>query len=550
MLRSLHLLILLIAISLKAQNPIAIPPLIEADTFQLNVGAYTHQFYPGVNTATFGVDVPYLGPTLLFHKGDTARLRVNNQLNEVTNMHWHGMKVPGVMDGGPHREVLPGEHWDVKFNVENPAGTFWYHPHTHMQTGTQATKGIAGFIIVQDDVEGALELPRTYGVDDFPVVIQDRRFDANGQFLIGPFGDSILVNGTPHPYLEVPAQTVRLRVLNGSNARIYELGFENGESFNIIAGDAGLLPAPVEKTRQRLSNGERIEMLLDLTGMEGDSLLLMSFSSELTSSMPGAYNPILESSILNGADFPVLRLRVVAPTPDPVMTIPAQLVPSAIYDETASVRHRFKILNGTGMAGMGMFMIDGLMYDINLINDTMQVGTVETWTIMNASNLAHPMHIHGVSFYMLERNMQPPPLEEQGPKDVVLIGSGEQVQLIMKFDHASNGWPFMYHCHNLMHEDNMMMLQYIVVDGNTSVPANRTSIIGIYPSPANSTLQWKSPFQVQRIRVHDIRGAQILDITVNAMEQGHIDVSALAPGLYSLEMIGLQERAVGRIVKE
>src|SRR5687768_14393507 len=115
--RSLHLLTLLIAISLKAQNPIAIPPLIEADTFQLDVGSYTHQFYPGVNTATFGVGVPYLGPTLLFHKGDTARLRVNNQLNEVTNMHWHGMKVPGVMDGGPHREILPGEHWDVKYKV-------------------------------------------------------------------------------------------------------------------------------------------------------------------------------------------------------------------------------------------------------------------------------------------------------------------------------------------------------------------------------------------------------------------------------------------------
>lgn len=538
-------------ISLNAQNPIAIPPLVDADTFQLDVGSHTHQFYPGVNTATFGVGVPYLGPTLLFHKGDTARLRVNNQLNEVTNMHWHGLKVPGVMDGGPHREILPGEHWDVKYKVENDAGTYWYHPHTHMQTGTQATKGIAGFIIVGDEEEAALELPRTYGVDDLPVVIQDRRWLANGDFSIGPYGDSIIVNGTPHPYLELPAQVVRLRLLNGSNARVYALGFENDEPFHVIAGDGGLLPEPIEKQRQWLSNGERVEVLLDLSGMEGDSLLLMSYGSELPSSVPGGNNSIWESSILNGIDFPVLRIRVIAPTADPISTIPATLGTAQAPQLAESIRDRFKVLSGTGMVGMGMFSIDGLMFDMEVINDTVLLGSVETWTIMNASNMAHPMHIHGVSFHVLERNGVPPPPEEQGAKDVVLIDSGDIVKLIMRFEHTTDGWPFMYHCHNLMHEDNMMMLQYIVQDINTGITdRNITPELLIYPVPAIEQINWLAPFPVESIVLMDMLGKRVLQTSGNGMELGTIDISALPKGRYMIELRAERERMIGTVVKE
>ena len=533
-----------------AQNPIAIPPLIEADTFQLDVQSHTHEFYPGVNTATFGVGVPYLGPTLLFHKGDTARLRVNNQLNEVTNMHWHGMKVPGVMDGGPQREIMPSEHWDVKYNVANDAGTYWYHPHTHMQTGTQASKGIAGFIIVQDDEEAALDLPRTYGMDDFPIVVQDRRWLPNGNFSIGPYGDSILVNGTPHPYLEAPAQVVRLRLLNGSNARVYVLGFDDGRSFHVIAGDGGLLNAPVERDRMWLSNGERYEVLLDLTGMEGDSLMLMSYGSELPSTVPGGNNPIWESSILNGVDFPVLRIRVTAPTSDPISSIPAQLGSAQAPPLSEVLQDRYKVLNGTGMVGMGMFMIDGSMYDIDVINDTMFLGTTETWTIMNASNMAHPMHLHGVAFHILERNGVPPPPEQQGAKDVVLIDSGEQVKLIMRFEHATEGWPFMYHCHNLMHEDNMMMLQFVVIDLNTGLRSPIDKKVEMFPSPTSSSIMWKSSFPVQRSRITDLQGRMVMQKGVDGSESGVIDMSHLPAGVYSIELIGDQQRAVGRVVRE
>ena len=210
-----------------AQQPLAIPPLLEQDTFMLNVGPHTHQFYPGVTTPTLGVNGEFLGPTLLFNHGDTARLRVQNDMSEITTMHWHGMHVSGDQDGGPQRIIEPGEYWDAKYKVVNPAGTYWYHPHPHMMTASQVTRGVAGMIIVRDDLESALDLPRTYGVDDIPVVIQDRRFLANGNMVVTAYGDSLLVNGRPIPC--GPAHwVVRLRLLNGSNSRVY--GRAQGDS--------------------------------------------------------------------------------------------------------------------------------------------------------------------------------------------------------------------------------------------------------------------------------------------------------------------------------
>jgi bilirubin oxidase len=310
----------------QIMNPMAMPPALDVDTFQLLVDEHVVQFYPGVSTNTYGASAPYLGPTLILHSGDTARVRVENQLAQVTSLHWHGMRVPGEFDGGPPREVAPGDHWDVKFQVKNPAGTFWYHPHPDGLTAEQASLGVAGFIIVQDTEEAVLDLPRTYGVDDFPIAIQDRRFAGNGNFIFGPFGDSVLVNGTPRAYLECPAQVVRLRLLNGSNARVYALGFDDGRDFHVIAGDGGLLNAPAVTDRLWLSNGERAEVLLDLTGMSGDSLLLMSFGSELPSTVPGGNNLAWESSVLNGVDFPVLRIRVTPTTSNPVTAVPTALV--------------------------------------------------------------------------------------------------------------------------------------------------------------------------------------------------------------------------------
>ncbi|MBK8498756.1 MAG: multicopper oxidase domain-containing protein [Flavobacteriales bacterium] len=530
-------------------NPLAIPPALDLDTFDLVVDEHVHQFYPGVNTNTYGASAEYLGPTLILHRGDSARIRIHNELAQVTSMHWHGMHVPGEMDGGPPREVLPGESWFARFMVKNPAATYWYHPHPHELTAEQANFGLAGFIIVQDEDEAALDLPRTYGVDDFPAVVQDRKFQPNGDFAFYPFGDSVLVNGTPNAYLQCPAQVVRLRLLNGSNARIYALGLDNGQVFNVIAGDGGLLPSPVSTDRLWLSNGERAEVLLDFTGMEGDSLLLMSHGSELPQTVPGSGNILWESSALNGIDFPVMRIRVVAPTADPVTAIPANLFTHVAPDEAESVQTRTKNITGTGMVGMGMFMINGLMFDLNVVNDTVQLGSVEVWNVVNNSNMAHPMHIHGVSFFILERNLQPPPAWEQGPKDVVLVDRWEVVKLIMRFTEPTDGWPFMYHCHNLLHEDNMMMLQYAVVDPNMSISrANDQDGMNIFPIPTTGSLSWTSDEAVQEVGLLDPAGRAVRRHFVPSTKQGMLDLAGLPSGTYTLILFHGSGRAHAKVV--
>ncbi len=458
--------------------------------------------------------------------------------------------MPGIMDGGPPREILPGESWDLKYKVVNPAGTYWYHPHPHMITAVQATKGIAGMIIVQDPEEAALDLPRTYGVDDIPVVIQDRRFLATGEFALGPYGDSVMVNGTPHPYLECPAQVVRLRLLNGSNSRVYKLGFDDGRTFSVIAGDAGLLNAPANVDRLSLSNGERAEILLDLSGMQGDSLMLTSYGSELPNTVPGSGNILWESSTLNGIDFDVLRIRVTASTATPVTAIPATLGTAQPIPETQAALTRNKNLTGNGMVGMGMFSINGQMFDIDVVNDTVTLGATEIWKFQNYSNMAHPMHVHGTSFWVLDRDGLPPAEVERGAKDVVLVDAGESVRVIMQFNHTTEGWPFMYHCHNLLHEDNMMMLQFIVVDPTLGVSdLDVSTSVTVFPNPVNDVLEYTSDQPVDGYRLLDMTGRVVRNKIAESHTKGNITVGELPSGVYLLQLHNGTWSASVRVVK-
>ena len=533
-------------------NPLLIPPTVDEDTIDLLIDQHVVQFYPGLHTGTYGVNAPYLGPTLILHHGDTAHWRVVNLLDtEMTSLHWHGLQLPGEMDGGPPREVMPGDTWNVKFKVKNPAGTFWYHPHPHGHTAEQVQFGIAGMIILRDSAEAALDLPRTYGVDDIPLVLQDRRFDENGQFVFGPYGDSVLVNGTPHPYMELPAQVVRLRLLNGSNARVYQVGFDDDRSFSIIGNDGGLLEEPIPVDRVRLSNGERSEVLVDLSGMEGDSLMLMGFGSELTETMPGGSLILNEPSYLNAIDFPLLRIRVGPPTDDPVTSFPSSLVTLTPPDIADVTRTRHKAIDGFGTAGTGLFTFDGDTFNMDVVNDTVPLGTTEIWYVLNATDIAHPFHIHGGSFFLLDRDGQQPHPWEQGWKDVVLVDMGEQVRFIMRFDERTDGWPFMYHCHNLMHEDLMLMLQYITEDPSTNVAAvPTTSEVRVFPSPTVDRLQFRSGSPVDRVVVQDVLGREVMAANMRGASQGSLDVATLPSGMYHVLLRSHGVVLRGSFVKE
>ncbi len=344
--RLFTLILLISAGILSAQNPVIIPDTLSGTEFNLNLQNGTFQFYDGVNTTTMGVNGDILGPTLIMNQGDFVDITVDNQIGETTTIHWHGMHVSAANDGGPHTTIEPGETWNPQFTVMDKAGTYWYHPHLHTQTNKHVSLGIAGFIIVRDDEEADLDLPRTYGVDDFPLVIQTKDFDAQKQIIVPSNNDDVLmVNATIDPKLDVPAQVIRFRLLNGSSQRVFNIGLSGNATFYMIGSDGGLLSEPLALTRLQMAPGERAEILIDFTGMENQQVQLMSYAAEFPNGIYGAKYPGMmqfmtlngyDPNPLNGANFNIITFDVVDQTADPVTTVPASLVEVIPYPEASA----------------------------------------------------------------------------------------------------------------------------------------------------------------------------------------------------------------------
>ena len=259
-----------------AERPsLPIPPELRADaagSIELDARTGAMRFLGDRETATYGVNGPYLGPALRLRRGETAAVRVTNNLPENITMHWHGLIIPGAANGGPHQVIAPGKWWRTQFQINQPAATLWYHPHYYPSTAQLVIKGLAGLLIVDDEEADRLPLPSRWGVDDIPLIIQDRRFTADGQLFDrmnaiavtnGYVGDIALVNGARYPEARAARGWIRLRILNGSNARGYRLGISDGRSFYVIASDGGLLASPVELKELPIYAGERFEMLVD-----------------------------------------------------------------------------------------------------------------------------------------------------------------------------------------------------------------------------------------------------------------------------------------------
>jgi len=482
-----------------SQNPIIIPPTITSENINLTLQNGTHDFYPGITSNTMGANGNLLGPTIIMYRDSSYNITVDNQLLDTTTIHWHGLHVAPENDGGPHTFILPGGTWNPQFTVLDHAGTYWYHPHLHMKTDQHVSKGIAGMLLVRDQEELALGLPLNYGVDEFPLVLQTKGFDASGQIEVHTENDtSILVNGTVDAIVDMPAQVVRLRVLNGSSQRVMEFGFSDDRTFNLIGTDGGLLTAPVSLTRYRIAPGQRADILVDFSGEMGQNVQIMSYGSELPNAIYGAAQPGMaafmtipgyDQNPLNGADFQLLDISIVSQTANPVTIIPNTLANYTPTPEANSVQNRE--LRFTSAAGgpdiVGPFLINGVSMDMDVINETVPFNNTEIWTLVNQTAIAHPFHIHDVQFFILDINGNPPPPELQGKNDVVLVPGGQgTVRFIATFDDVKNdSIPFMYHCHMLTHEDMGMMGQFLVTDKVQSISENDSETIQIYPNPTN-----------------------------------------------------------------
>ncbi|TDZ98070.1 multicopper oxidase family protein [Mycobacteroides salmoniphilum] len=473
-----------------AQRPLAIPPLAEPaiingeKVFTLTATDGRTELLPGAHSDTAGYNGSYLGPTIRARTGDRVRLQVTNRLGQTTTVHWHGMHVPARMDGGPHQPIAPGATWSPHWTIQNSAATLWYHPHTLGATAQQVYSGLAGMFLIDDDNSDTLGLPAQYGIDDIPLIVQDRNFDADNKLTylrnrtqdnFGELGDTILVNGTHAPYLQVPRKLVRLRILNASNARRYNFGFSDERPFHQIATDGALLPAAAERTRMLLSPGERAEILVDMTDTDRP-VTLMSYE------VPGAATMYHLMRTLTVGDndeyqrFTILDLRPTG-TPTPRVALPEKLnTIEPLRTEDSTRTRTFRITDRMSINGQPM--------DHARVDEVVTKGDTEIWEIDNQEALFyHPFHIHHIQFQILDRDGRPPQAYEQGWKDTVDIAPFEKVRLIAKFDtYADTQWPYMYHCHILEHEDMGMMGQYIIVEQPADKPTLQSPLIGQHHS--------------------------------------------------------------------
>lgn len=456
----------------------------------------TGKLIKGPATALVNHPSSYQGPTLRLHKGQKIRITLSNRLPSASILHWHGMHVPSEMDGNPRDAIDTGDTYVYEFEVRNRAGTYWYHAHTHNYTGMQVYKGLAGLLLVSDNEEQALQLPETDY--DISLVIQDRKFNRNNQLIYvnhmmqrmrGFFGNQILINGYPDFTLPVEARSYRLRLLNGSNSRIYKLGWDHGLPITVIGTDGGLLEQPVTRPYLLLAPSQRREIWVDFSDFRIDTELTMhslDFETGLQHHMMGGMMARRHGGMMGkgmmghdksefGNHFPVFKVKVTknahsnTKLPQRLTGIDSLSIKDASNAEsprtiTLSMQHMSAFLNGRS-------------YKMNDVrpDEKIPVNSLQYFEIDNDSTgmmtMPHPIHLHGEPFQIVKRRINPnfndayktinQGFVDSGWHDTVLIMPGEKVTILKPFSDYKG--LFMYHCHNLEHEDLGMMRDFQIV---------------------------------------------------------------------------------------
>src|SRR5699024_6986935 len=428
------------------ENELNIPPVLESDKEIGNDIYYTiaakkgqTEIFEGVQTETLGYNSPFLGPVVKLKKGQTAHIKLKNSLDEETTFHWHGLIIGGKADGGPHDVIPPGEEKEITFKVQQDAATLWFHPHPLGNTARQVYEGLAGLMYIEDD---DMENPYVYGENDFPLIIQDRTYNDQkqldyrfAQFQDGTIGDTLLINGTLNPRLTVHKEKVRLRLLNGSNARNYTFKLSNNQSFEQIASDGGLLNEPFELTELQLTPAERAEIVVDFSKIKKNE----------------------DIGLITDDGTVLLPFKVKGEKEEVKDEILEPINPVTISNEEKQLPVSKEIV----LSGMGHHVsINGKKFDKDRIDFTQKKDETEVWEVYNKPDMMggaiHPFHIHGTQFKVISINGEEPPENLQGYKDTIALDPGDKAKIAVKFEEAGI---YMYHCHILEHEDNGMMGQ-------------------------------------------------------------------------------------------
>ncbi len=452
---------------------------------------YVPEVISGDATRVTSLPESYIGPIIRARKGDRLRIRLSNELDEATIIHWHGMRVPPAMDGHPRYAIPPGEEFVYEFEIRDRAATYWFHPHAHGSTASQVYRGLAGLLIVSDEEEDALDLPTAE--NDVPLVIQDRLFDDQNRLVYTPstrmmmngfLGDTVLVNGQPEFVLSAGTRAYRLRLLNGSNSRTYKLAWNDASPLVVIATDGGLLQNPVERTYAMLAPGERLDLWADFSkypvgaeiSLESLEFTGADFGMHMMSmggGMMGNGGHGVTTGIPNGAAMRIMRVRVDRQETETRM-LPATLsaLSKFVLEDAvnAGSPRRFSISVVMRMMHGMQWGFDGRTFRMNEVadNETIPFDTLEAWEIVNETfpmAMNHPIHIHGAQFQVIGRSALPTfsanwdsvreGYIDDGWKDTVLLMPGERAKLLIRFNDFKG--EYMYHCHNLEHADRGMM---------------------------------------------------------------------------------------------
>jgi FtsP/CotA-like multicopper oxidase with cupredoxin domain len=429
----------------KEARMLPIPALLEDENEDSNIADFNlvvqqgeTNFYDDVLTPTLGYNGSFLGPVIKVRRGETVNMHVQNDLVNSTTVHWHGLEVNGTVDGGPYQVINQGALWEPSFIIDQQASTLWFHPHVIGTTAIQVYYGLAGLIIVEDEFSDELNIPKDYGVNDIPLIIQDRSFNSDGTFsyarnmMDGVVGDNILVNGAITPTLIVDQTNMRFRILNGANASNFNLELSDQTEFYQIASDGGFLEKPYVNNSLFISPGERAEIIIDFSKYtEGEVVNLQSGNK-------------------------LIMTFVIGEKSEDMTEIPDTLVNITAIEASQATSIKTIELDGMGH----MVSLNGKKFDMNRIDDRVELGAIEIWEITTNSTMmgkmGHPFHIHGTQFQVLSRNGEEPEDNEKGFKDTVFVGPDETVRIVVQF---KNKGIFMYHCHILEHEEAGMMGQ-------------------------------------------------------------------------------------------
>ncbi len=452
---------------------------------QTRVWSYEGQLLSGSGVTVQNLPGIYLGPILRVKSGTKVRIFFHNNLAEDSVIHPHGLRVPEDCDGQPMQAIGPSQTKVYEFQVIDRAGPHWFHPHPHMRTAEQVYMGLAGLFPVWDGEEEMAVPGASMGANDVPVIIQDRIFDSNNQFLYQPnnmwglLGNRILVNGQPNAAFSLEPRAYRLRVLNGSNARTYKLAWSNGMPLKVIGTDSGLLPAVASRSYVMLMPGERVDLWVDFSQLARKQVILRSLSFDPGMGMGGGGGGGMGggggggggmgSGLAMGAAFDILTVNVGRKaTANPVL---GPLPPLSVRYDASNVPNYASPRPFTLEMQHMVWTINGRVYEMEAVAEDEMVYLDETmaWEWINNSPIPHPMHIHNVQFQVVQRT--PPStssyatinqgLVDSGWKDTVLVWPGERVKVAMKF--GPHAGMYMYHCHILEHEDMTMMRNYHIM---------------------------------------------------------------------------------------